>query len=38
MKRPSVIHVEIGVEGGNIVSVRVGGSAVTVMNGVMRVL
>lgn len=33
MKRPSVIHVEIGMEGREITSVRVGGSAVTVMKG-----
>ncbi len=38
MKRPSIIHVEIGVEGSEITSVRVGGSAVTVMKGVMRVV
>jgi len=38
MKRPSVIHVEIGVTGHEITSVRVGGSAVTVMKGWMQVL
>ena len=38
MGRPSTIYVEIGVEGGGIVSVRVGGSAVTVMESLMRVL
>jgi trans-2,3-dihydro-3-hydroxyanthranilate isomerase len=38
MKRPSTIYVEIGVKSGDIVSVRVGGSAVTVMKGVMRAL
>jgi trans-2,3-dihydro-3-hydroxyanthranilate isomerase len=38
MKRPSTIYVEIGVKSGDIVSVRVGGSAVTVMKGAMRVL
>lgn len=38
MKRPSTIYVEIGVKSGDIVSVRVGGSAVTVMKGIMRAL
>ncbi len=38
MKRPSTIYVEIGVKSGDVVSVRVGGSAVTVMKGVMKVL
>lgn len=38
MKRPSIIHVEIGVSGSDITSVRVGGSAVTVMKAVMKVL
>ena len=36
MGRPSAIHVEIGVEGREIRSVRVGGSAVTVMKGRME--
>lgn len=38
MKRPSIIHVEIGVQGEEITSVRVGGGAVTVMKGRMKVL
>lgn len=37
LKRPSIIHAEVGVSGGEITSIRVGGSAVTVMKGKMRV-
>ena len=36
MGRPSKIYVDIGLEEGEIVSVRVGGTAVTVMEGVIR--
>lgn len=37
LKRPSIIHVEVTTEGERIVSVRVGGSAVTVTEGQVRV-
>jgi len=37
LKRPSVIHVEVGVEKGRITGVRVGGSAVTALKGQIRV-
>lgn len=37
MERPSSIHAEIGIDGNEIVSVKVGGAAVTVMEGIMRI-
>lgn len=37
MGRPSSIHAEIGIDGNEIVSVKVGGAAVTVIEGIMRI-
>ena len=37
MKRPSIIYVEMGLKAGSITSVRVGGGAVTVFEGKIRV-